>query len=129
MLKGSLGVLFNVVAFLLIGGCSVGHETMRGSVVAQVENEAHICIGKVDGLKVGDILAVYRTRRVGQSNLPHVSSPPYHSPGEIARSYQYEKVRVGKVKVIRLIDEHFAAVEIVEGEIDFPDIVEKTLIP
>ncbi|MEW6061138.1 MAG: hypothetical protein AB1600_04265 [Bacteroidota bacterium] len=129
MFKGSLGILFSIVIFLLIEGCSVSHETMRGSVVAMVENEAHICIGKIDGLKISDMLAVYRTRRVGQSNLPHVSSPPYHSPGEIARSYQYEKVRVGKVKVTRIFDEHFAAVEIVEGEVDFPDIVEKTLVP
>ncbi len=94
-----------------------------------VENEGHIFIGKNDGLIVGDMLAVYRTRRIGQSNLPHVTSPPYHSPGEIARSYQYEKVRVGKVKVTRIFNGYFAAVEVVDGEIDFPDIVEKTLVP
>ncbi len=115
-------VLFVLASF--VAGCSVSHPAMRGSVVAVVENEAHICIGTSDGLKVGDTLAVYRTRQVGRSNLPY---GPYRSPGEIQRSFQYEKVRVGKVRVTRLFDEHFAAVEVVAGEIDYPDIVEKSL--
>ncbi|MEK7249568.1 MAG: hypothetical protein AAB209_04000, partial [Bacteroidota bacterium] len=60
-------VLFVLASF--VAGCSVSHPAMRGSVVAVVENEAHICIGTSDGLKVGDTLAVYRTRQVGRSNL------------------------------------------------------------
>lgn len=107
-------------------GCSVSHQTMRGSVVAMIDNEAHVCIGIGDGLKVGDTLTVYRTREVGLSNLPFV---PYRSPGERARSFKYEKVKVGKVVVTRIFDEHYASVEIVNGEIDYPDIVEKQLIP
>lgn len=111
-----------VSLFVLMARCSVSHPAMRGSVVAVVENEAHICIGEHDGLNVGDTLAVYRTSQVGRSNLPF---GPYRDAGEIQRSYQYEKISVGKVKVTRIFDEHFAAVETVSGEIDFPDIVEK----
>ncbi len=112
-------VLFVLTGFL--AGCSVSHPAMRGSVVAMVDNEAHICIGTYDGLKVGDTLTVYRTRQVGRSTLPY---GPIRIPAEIERSFRYEKTKVGKVRVTRLFDEHFAAVEVVAGEIDYPDIVE-----
>jgi len=119
------GALF----LLMFDGCSVSHQTMRGFVVGKDDKEADICIGAADGLKVGDMIAVYRTRRVGVSNLPEEHGPPYYGPSERARSYRYEKIRVGTARVVRLFDEHFAAVEVVKGEIDFPDIVEKTLVP
>lgn len=119
------GLLAALALFSLAGyvaGCSVSHRAMRGSVVAMVNGEAHICIGTYDGLKVGDTLAVFRTRQLGQPSLPY---GPYRGPGEIQRSFRYGKVRVGTVKVTRIFDEHFAAVEAIAGEVDFPDIVEK----
>lgn len=107
-----------------VAACSVSHPAMRGSVVAVVDNEAHICIGASDGLKVGDTLIVYRTRQVGRSPLPY---GPIRTPAEIERSFRYEKTKIGKVRVTRLFDEHFAAVKLLAGEIDYPDIVEKSL--
>ncbi len=83
-----------------VAGCSVSHPAMRGSIITMADNEAHICIGTYDGLTVGNTLAVYRTRQVGRSHLPY---GPYRSPGEIQRSFQYEKVRVGNVKVTRIL--------------------------
>ena len=111
---------------MLVEGCSISHQTMRGSVVAIVDKEAHICIGSGDGLKVGDTLTVYRTRQVGFPTLPY-GAP--RSPGEIERSFRYERTKVGKVTVTRIFDEHFAAVAVVTGEVDYPDVVEKSLIP
>lgn len=99
---------------------------MRGSVVAVMDNEAHICIGSHDGLKVGDTLTVYRTKQVGFPTLPY---GPGRTQAEYERSYRYERVRVGKVRVTRIFDGHFAAVVVVTGEIDYPDIVERSYIP
>ncbi len=115
-----------LISIVTIVGCTVSHRAMRGSVVAVIDGETQICIGENDGLKVGDLLAVYRTRQVGVSRLPY---SPFWSKGEIERSYSYEKVRVGTVRVTRLFDTHYAAVELISGEIAAPDIVEKTLIP
>ncbi|HEX9657065.1 MAG TPA: hypothetical protein VGB89_09175 [Bacteroidota bacterium] len=110
----------------VFGGCTVSHPAMRGSVVAILDGEAHICIGSHDGLRVGDTLAVYRTRQVGFPTVPY---GPEWSSGEIERSYRYEKTKVGKVRVIRIFDEHFAAVEVLAGEVDYPDIVERSFGP
>lgn len=116
-------VLVLLVLTGFIAGCSVSHRAMRGSVIAMVDNEAHICIGTSDGLNIGDTLTVYRTRQVGHSTLPY---GPIRTPAEIERSFRYEKTEVGKVIVVRLFDEHFAAVEVLAGEVDYPDIVEKS---
>jgi hypothetical protein len=91
-----------------------------------MDNEAHICIGSHDGLKVGDTLTVYRTKQVGFPTLPY---GPGRTQAEYERSYRYERVRVGKVRVTRIFDGHFAAVVVVTGEIDYPDIVERSYIP
>ncbi|MEK9139067.1 MAG: hypothetical protein AAB393_18260 [Bacteroidota bacterium] len=109
-----------------LSGCTVSHQVMRGSVVAVMDNEAHICIGSHDGLKVGDTLTVYRTKQVGFPTLPY---GPGRTQAEYERSYRYERVRVGKVRVTRIFDGHFAAVVVVTGEIDYPDIVERSYIP
>ena len=119
-------VVVLVLAFTFLEGCTVSHLTMRGSVVDVVDGETYICIGKEDGLKVGDTLTVYRTKQVGVSRLPY---SPYWSKGEILRSYSYEKTKVGTVKVTKLVEEHFAIVEVTSGEIDYPDIVERKMTP
>lgn len=113
-----------VLGLIFVAGCTVSHTTMRGHVVDVLDGETYVCIGKEDGLKVGDLMTVYRTRQIGVSHLPDTRS---RSKGEILRSYSYEKIKVGTVKVTRLVEEHFAVVESVGGEIDYPDIVEKKL--
>jgi len=122
--------LFLVISVCLISaaftGCAVSHPAMRGSVVAIVDGEAHICIGSHDGLKVGDTLTVYRMRQVGFPTIPYA---PNRTPGEIERSYRYERTRVGKVRATRIFDEHFAAVAVITGEVDYPDIVERSYAP
>lgn len=124
--KGSFwsgtGVVLSIVAGFL-AGCSVTHSTMRGSIIAMLDNEAHICIGTSDGLNIGDTLTVYRTRQMGRSMLPY---GPIRTSAEIERSFRYKKTKVGKVRVIQVFDQHFAAVEVLAGEVDYPDIVEKS---
>lgn len=121
LLIGTLWLMGSALA-----GCTVSHQVMRGSVVAVMDNEAHICIGSHEGLRVGDTLAVYRTKQVG---FPTIPFSPGRTRAEYERSYRYERLRVGKVRVIRIFDEHFAAVEVLTGEVDYPDIVERSFAP
>ena len=110
-----------------LAGCAANHVTMRGSIVGVDEGKATVCIGSADGLWIGDMLSVYRTRQVGSSNLPY--GQLNRGRNEVAQSFRYEKQKVGKVRVIAIVDEHFAVVEVLSGEADYPDIVERFVKP
>lgn len=121
-----------VQALLLIGcltlagatlsGCSVNHETMRGSVVMAFDEEAHICIGSEDGLEVGDRVIIYRTKQVPSTKDAIV---PDRS-GRYKPKLRYEKVKIGTARIIEILSEHYAAIELIEGELKASDIVEKS---
>lgn len=106
---------------LLISGCSANHETMRGSVVMAFERQAHICIGSEDGLQVGDRVVIYRVTQVPSTKEAIV---PDRSSGYRPK-VRYEKVKVGTARVIEILSEHYAAIELIEGELLANDIVEK----
>ncbi len=116
-----LSLLLGSMAFL--GGCSVSHETMRGSVVMKFDDEAHICIGSGDGAALGQFLNVYRIKVDGRTWLFDYQQ---RYPTAEVRPTKYEKIKVGEVKVIRIFDEHFAAVQLVSGELESSDIVERS---
>lgn len=105
-----------------VGGCSTSHETMRGSVLMKLANEAHICIGSEDGMQVGDILIVYRVKLDGEVWL---SDYEQRYPTAIPKWVNYQKVKVGEIEVTEIFNQHFAAVKLISGELQGSDIVEK----
>lgn len=105
-----------------VGGCSTSHDTMRGSVVMKLDNEAHICIGSEDGVQVGDILLVYRVKLDGEVWL---SDYQQRYPTAIPKRVNYQKVKVGEVEVTEIFNQHFAAVKLISGELQGSDVVEK----
>lgn len=111
-----------IVALALIGGCTVTHKTMRSSIVMKLADEAHICIGVDDGIKVGDILTVYRTKEVP---LPQQAIVPDRS-GRYQPKVKYEMVRVGRAKVTALLGEHYASVKPIDMVLEASDIFETT---
>lgn len=119
-------VTTTMVAILLllgtIAGCTVSHETMRGSVLMKLDDEAHICIGRDDGVSVGDILFVYRVKVDGQWWL---SDYQRRYPTASLKKINYQKVKMGEVRVTEIFNEHFAAVRLINGELQGGDIVEK----
>ena len=115
----SISVFF---AFMFVTGCSVSHETMRGSVLIKLDNEAHICIGKDEGIQVEDILVVYRIKVDGQWWLLDYQQ---RYPTAALKKINYQKVKVGEVKVTEIFSERFAAVRLISGELQGGDIVEK----
>ncbi len=101
-----------LVGFLIVGCSSTNfnHEyIMRGQVVELNSMNTIVCIGTYDGAKVGQKLNVLRfIKKVAVAE------------GEDT----YKVENVGEVKVIEIINEHFAKVESVSGEIQKNDIVE-----
>jgi hypothetical protein len=120
-IKYFFGVLL-LPAVLVIAGCPSSHETMRGSVLMKLDNEAHICIGSEDGIQVGDILVVYRVKVEDQWWLQEYQQ---RYPAASLKKINYEKIKVGEVRVTEIFNEHFAAVKLVSGELQGSDIVEK----
>lgn len=95
---------------------------MRGSVVMAFEKQAHICMGSEDGLQVGDQIAIYRVQQIPSTKEVIV---PDRSRGYRPK-VRYERVKVGTAKVIEILSEHYAAIELIEGELLTNDIVEKS---
>ena len=93
------------VVALVIAGCFAGSTVVKGSVVMRIKSEAHINLGSADGIQVGDTLTVYRE--------------------EGGSSSSSRTVRVGKVRVARILDASHATVEVLSGTVQERDVVEK----
>jgi hypothetical protein len=88
------------------------HETiMRGQIVGFDKNEIVVCIGTNDGADIGQELQVYR------SNWEDMSVETLEGDG-----YKYEYV--GKVKIVSIVNDHFARAKILDGKLNKYDMVE-----
>lgn len=119
-----LFLLAQGIVVSIMFGCTVSHQTMRGSILATYKDKADICIGRDDGIRVGDILTVF------EINLDNKWQGPEYDQrfptAEYLRMPKYRKVKAGGVRVIRIFDEHFAEVQLVSGELESNSIVEKS---
>ena len=84
---------------------------MKGSITAIEDGEGYLCIGTQDGAAPGQVLDVVRVLRAGPR-------------GQKSSGVRFKREHVGKVKIIEVVDEHFARAERVEGEAREGDIVE-----
>ncbi|MFZ2633741.1 MAG: hypothetical protein WA081_02240 [Desulfosalsimonadaceae bacterium] len=92
----------------IMAGCanldSARHEyIMRGQILEVSDNEAYLCIGRKDGAEVGQEYTVYNFRKTMFRNQ---KSP----------QFTYLKEKTGTVKLIEIVDEHFAKAKILTGE-------------
>ena len=90
---------------VMIVGCSVGPSVIKGTVIMRTPTEAHINLGSEDGIQVGDTLTVWRD--------------------ESQRGSRTRNVRIGEVRVVKVIDKNYSAVEVLKGNPYERDIVEK----
>lgn len=97
--------LLAIFTGLMIVGCSVGPSVIKGTVIMRTPTEAHINLGSDDGVQVGDTLTVWRDESRAKS---------------ITRN-----VRTGEVRVTKVIDKNYSAVEVLKGTVYERDIVEK----
>jgi hypothetical protein len=82
---------------------------MRGQVISASSNNIIICVGLDDGAKVGQELLAYRffeTNKIGEGD-------------DI-----YERRNIGKVKIEKIIGEHYAKVTAIEGNVKKHDMVQ-----
>lgn len=99
----------------IVSGCAnsdFSHKyMMKGQVVSTASDNVVVCIGLDDGAKVGQVLDVY-TFVMNDENEDE--------------SDFFKQEKTGKVKVSSIIDEHFAKVIVLEGEVKRHDMVQLT---
>ena len=104
-MKNQLSWLLAMIAVVIIAGCSSTPSVLKGTVVMRTATEAHINLGSDDGIQVGDTLSVWRDETSGRIKT--------------------RNVRVGEVKVIKILGKNYSAVELLRGNLNEQDVVEK----
>ena len=98
---------------LTLVGCATSptnHEyIMKGQVLAVDQKQLVVCIGESDGAAIGQVLNVVR----------HV---PIMAPKASLPTFQ--RKNVGTVQIVSVFDEHYAKVEITQGNPRVGDTVE-----
>lgn len=84
--------------------------TMRGSVVRATGRQVVLCIGSADGAQAGQELKVYRIA--------------FHPHGPKPGIGNFQRTRIGSVRIDGVIDEHFANASVISGSARLNDIVE-----
>jgi len=101
-----------VVFTVVLTGCAnsdFSHNyLMKGQVISATDDNIYICVGLNDGAKVGQILEAYR----------FVMNDDNDEGADF-----FLKQETGQIRIEELVDEHFAKVSVVEGEIKKHDIV------
>lgn len=100
-MKNSIVVTIGMYAIaMLVAFFSVPHP--HGAITMRSATEAHINVGRNDGIQVGDTLTVWRDEPAMQKK---------------------RNAAVGAVKVTKLVGAHYAAVQVVRGAPQVNDAV------
>ena len=107
-------IVFFVGAFFLLSGCSntpfYHNSMMRGQVVNADERKVVVCVGETSGLKGGEIFSVFRSK----------FDADLSNDGESG----YTLENVGKIRISKIRDKHYADVIVLEGQVSVNDIVQ-----
>ncbi len=113
MKTSNMKILLLVVFGIFLAGCSntafYHKNMMRGKWLSSLLIELLICIGAKHGAEVGQKYSVIR----------------FHeeiAPGEGDDPYTIEKV--GTVQITKIVNDHFATVKLLSGDIAAKDMVE-----
>src|SRR5262245_18965367 len=107
MKAARIAELILIGILLFFSGCatfgSARHQyLMRGQILNVENGVAYLCIGSSEGAKVGQTYDVYKFKRI---------------PGIGKQDFRYTREKTGLVKVIEIVDEHFARAEVVSGQV------------
>jgi len=105
--------LISIIFFTLLifmAGCAMnspaGHKyIMRGQVLEINNNVVYLCIGSNDGASVGQELTVVKFDKIP------VDSQKYVGP-------IFKREETGKVKILEIVDEHYAKATLLSGEVE-----------
>jgi hypothetical protein len=96
-----------------------GMIAIKGSVVGVAADKGvYLCVGSLDGASVGQELEVWRTSYGRGSAAGTAISAGSVSSGEISERM------VGKVRIKKVLDEHYSLAEVISGDARLNDIVE-----
>ena len=79
---------------------------MKGSIIETSADGVYICIGTRDGAKVDQELDIYKIISISKTRPT------------------FQREHVGKVKIMEIVDEHFAKAKVIYGKAGKNDIVE-----
>jgi len=103
-----------MTALFILTSCTASQQQkiyhgtyMKGSIIHATDARVYLCIGNKDGAKAGQELNVYKITYTGQPKKP-----------------AFNRNVVGKVKILEILDEHFASASIISGKADVNDVVE-----
>lgn len=112
MLNKMSKVIVLAIFSVVLAGCAnsdFSHNyVMRGQIISASDEGIFVCVGLNDGAKVGQILEAYRF--------------VMNDDNEEGADF-FLKQETGQVRVEELVDEHFARVIVLEGEVKKHDIV------
>jgi hypothetical protein len=112
--NNSVRLLLLLMAVLMLSSyatAQTGHHAnvMKGSIIEMQDSKIYICIGSRDGAKVGQELDVYN---VGAKPMM------YNEP------LGFKREHTGKIRIVEILDEHFARATLVSGKGERGYIVE-----
>lgn len=114
MLPSRRSVIAALGGLLLAGSVNAGpvyHKlVMQGQVLSVDGNALVVCIGKSDGAEVGQELNLVR-------HVRDSASPKAGGPG-------FRREAIGKVRIAKIFNEHYASAEVVQGSARENDMVE-----
>lgn len=120
---GTLLSVFSLLFFsLIISSCAtmqgVYHaKIMKGSIIETYDSSIYLCVGEKDGATVGQEFNVYKTIVI---NPP----PPPRIPRGLLVAPTFQRELTGRIKITKIIDEHFAEAAIISGKAEKNSIVE-----
>ena len=112
--NNSVRLLLLLTAVLMVSSYAIAQtgyhaNVMKGSIIEMQDSKIFICIGSRDGAKVGQELDVYN---VGAKPMM------YNEP------LGFKREHTGKIRIVEILDEHFALATLVFGKAERGYIVE-----
>jgi hypothetical protein len=112
-----MSTLKSIALFSLLGiltACATNQVSqdnlMRGSVVRTSDETIVVCLGSSERVEPGEQFTVYRTQYTGS-----IAEDTDH----------YSRKQVGEVRILKILDAHFARARITTGEVESGDIIEQ----
>jgi len=109
-------VFFAAILLVVLAGCStmqtVEHKyLMRGQVIEASGGTVYLCVGTADGAKKGQQLSAYHF-------------VPGKKPSSKSGGPAFTREKTGTVKIIELVDEHYARATVLSGDVNEGNLVE-----
>jgi hypothetical protein len=116
MRKTAILNVFLAILFIVTAGCATMETAkhgymMKGQILDVSNGVAYLCIGSAEGAKAGQEFPVYRHTKLEYT-------------GEKQASQRYNREQVGSVKIMEVVDEHYAKANVLRGDIKANDIAE-----